>query len=189
MPSKLFYSTRTKLATKELASTLGSTFKAKARVQTGTYLGRNRILVDGQEYQFTANGNTSVSTGDTIQVENIGRKAAAIYSPTDLPKGVGGGSGGGSSAAASALITHTHDGDDTGGNTITVDPSVWNFILENVSANLQATLNRIDSRGMMEKQSVDSGDTLTVPTNYSMVVVGPYSVVGTLNMIGVMQVL
>lgn len=97
MPSKLFYATQSNLATQGLASALGSAFKKNVRVENGVYLGRNRILVGGQEYQFHNGDGQNINVGATIAVQNIGRKAAAIYASADSPTGfvVGGGGGGG----------------------------------------------------------------------------------------------
>lgn len=189
MPSNLFYSTQSDLASQGLVSALGNTFTKKIRVENGVYLGNNRILVGRQEYRFQNTGGQTIEAGATIAVQNIGRKAAAIYAPTDLPTGLSVSGSSSASTTASTLSVHTHEGNDSGGSTLTVVTSSWNFLLENVAANVQAALDRLDSRGMMAKQSIDSGDSLTVPINYSMVVVGPYSVVGTLSMQGVMQVI
>lgn len=189
MPSKLFYSTQSNLASRELASTLGSTFKKNVRVENGVYLGRNRILVGGQEYQFQNTGGQTIETGASIAVQNIGRKAAAIYAPTDLPTGLAVSGSSDSTTTTATLSVHTHADTESGGNTLTVVTSGWNFLLENVTASVQTALSRLDSRGMMAKRSIDSGDTLTVPSNYSMVVIGPYSVVGTLTMQGIMRIL
>lgn len=189
MPSNLFYATQSNLATQGLAATLGSTFKRNVRVENSVYLGNNRVLVGRQEYQFQNTSGQVVEAGASIAVQNIGRKAAAIYAPTDLPTGLAVSGGSSTSTATTELTVHTHAGTDSGGSTLTVVASGWNFLLENVSANLQAALSRLDTYGMMAKRSIDSGDTLTIPTNHSMVVVGPYSIVGTLNLTGVLQVL
>src|SRR3990167_813598 len=91
MPSNLFYSTQTKLATQGLAATLSVTFKKNVRTENGVYLGHNRILVGRQQYRFQNSSGIAISTGAEIAVQNIGRKAAAIYAPTDLPLGLAGG--------------------------------------------------------------------------------------------------
>ena len=107
MPSSLVQSTKQNMSGRNLAKTLDSVFKRSQRVQTGIYLGHSRVAVGGQEYQLVNTSDSTLSTGDTIQVQNIGRKASAIYAPTDLPYGLVGGGGGGG-GGSSATLDHTH---------------------------------------------------------------------------------
>lgn len=109
MPSDLFYSTKNDLAGKELTAALTTAFVAKKRVQNGTYLGRSRVLVGGQEYQFQNTGGQTIEAGASIAVQNIGRRAAAIYAPTDLPTGLTGGGGGTTVTTTTVLTDHTHN--------------------------------------------------------------------------------
>lgn len=124
MPSSLFYSTKNDLAGKELTAALASAFVAKKRVENGVYLGRNRVLVGGQEYQLQNTSGQTLDTGASLAVQNIGRKAAAIYAPTDLPTGItGGGGGSGSSLAVTTSTTtadHIHDGAVNSGGALAI---------------------------------------------------------------------
>lgn len=87
MPGRLFQAVKSGIANQELTTALDSTFRRKPRVVNGTYLGRNRILVGGQEYSLQNTSSTPLAKGDIVAVHNIGRKAAAIYAPADLPAG------------------------------------------------------------------------------------------------------
>ena len=111
MPSNLFYSTQSGLTTRELAATLGSTFKKNIRIENGVYLGNNRIIVGRQEYQFQNTSGQTIEAGTTVAVQNIGRKAAAIYAPTDLPTGLSasGSSSATGSVTAYVLADHVHN--------------------------------------------------------------------------------
>ena len=184
MPSNLFYSTQSGLATKELAATLGSTFKKNVRVENGVYLGNNRVLVGRQEYQFQNTSGQSIDTGTSIAVQNIGRKAAAIYAPTDLPTGLAVSGSSSTSTTTTALTVHTHAGTDTGGDTIAVSTAAWRFLLLSTTATLQAALNRLDSYGMFVKTTVQSGATLTIPNGYQQIVYGPYTIAGDIVIAG-----
>ena len=184
MPSNLFYSTQSSLATKELAATLGSTFKRGVRTENGVYVGNNRIIVGRQEYQFQNTSGQTIEAGATIAVQNVGRKAAAIYAPTDLPTGLAVSGSSSTSTTTSTLTVHTHDGIDTGGDTITVSTATWKFLLLSATATLQAALNRLDTYGMFVKTTVQSGVTLTIPSGYQQLVSGPYVVVGDIVLAG-----
>lgn len=185
MPSNLFYSTQSGLTTRELAATLGSTFKKNIRIENGVYLGNNRIIVGRQEYQFQNTSGQTIEAGTTVAVQNIGRKAAAIYAPTDLPTGLSvSGSSSTSTTTTTALTVHTHAGTDSGGDTITVSTSAWKFLLLSATATLQASLDRLDTYGMFVKTTVQSGVTLTIPSGYQQVVFGPYTVDGDIAIVG-----
>ena len=194
MPSSLFFSTKTKLATKGLATALGSAFQTNKRTETGTYLGRNRILVGGQEYQFQNNGGTTFAEGDSLIVQNIGRLAAAVYAPSDLPGGIGAPNSGSTSSSASssttALADHTHSGAaSSGGAALTAVTSSWNFLFLSATATVQAALDRLDSYGMFVKTTVQSGATLTIPAGYQQRLAGPYTVAGDIILAGDLVVL
>ncbi|MBT9173433.1 MAG: hypothetical protein DDT21_01834 [Syntrophomonadaceae bacterium] len=184
MPSNLFYSTQSNLATQGLAATLSSTFRRNVRVENGVYLGNNRILVGRQEYQFSNTGGQTIKAGASIAVQNIGRKAAAIYAPTDLPAGLAVSGGSSATTTTSNLTVHTHAGTDSGGSTLTAVTTNWKFLLLSVTATLQAALDRLDSYGMFVKTTVQSGATLTIPNGYQMIVYGPYTIAGNLVVIG-----
>jgi len=180
MPGRLFQSVKGDFANREIVSALQSAFKKNPRVVNGTYLGRNRIFVNGQEYNFQNTSGQTIATGATVAVQNIGRKAAATYAPTDLPTGlaVSGGGGGDSSSGTSTLVEHTHADNSSGGSTLTAVTSFWNFLLLNTASTMQAGLNRLDTYGMFVKTTVQSGATLTIPSGYQQIVSGTYTVDG-----------
>jgi len=100
MASSLFYSVRSDLASQNFAQSLGKAFRRNVRTETGIYIGRNRITVSGQQYQFRNTSGLDVAVGSSIEVTNVGRKAAAIYAPTDTPFGF--------FVGAALLTAHSH---------------------------------------------------------------------------------
>ena len=91
----------------------------------------------------------------------------------------------GATSGTASLTDHTHNGAaGSGGATLTVVSSSWNFLGLSATATLQAALDRLDSYGMFVKTTVQSGATLTIPNGYQQIVYGPYTVTGDIILAG-----
>ena len=113
-PPKLFYSTLKRETGRNLASTMVRAFEGKRRVESGTYLGRNQILVNGQRYTFLNETGMDIVAGQTVDVTNVGRRAQAKYAPVAGSGSAGGGSS--TTTVVDTLVDHDHlGGSDSGG--------------------------------------------------------------------------
>jgi len=183
----LFWDTKSRQSTASLGGQLVNAFARKPEKITGVYLGRNRIQVQGQQYTFRNETGIAVNTGDSIPVTNVGRKAAAVYAPVS-GYGTIAGSGGSSTSTTTALADHVHDGTANSGGALFTAASMA-FVLDGVTATVRAALLRLDTRSMMEKSSVDTGDALTVPAGWQILIDGPYTVDGTITIDGKVVIL
>lgn len=58
-------------------------FEPRRTEQLGTYLGANEVVVNGKRYRFRDTQNINPQPGQQLTVRNVGRRAVAIYAPSE----------------------------------------------------------------------------------------------------------
>ena len=81
MATSLFSEVRNRQLSEQLAAALDDNYTARPIVRTGIVLSSNQVQVANQRYALSG-GSSDLVIGSRLAVQNVGRAAAAIYTPS-----------------------------------------------------------------------------------------------------------